>query len=87
MKSSSAVIALLGGSFALWCAGAVVRPTPPPKRTETHAEESDPVHRRDETGRPLPWPGGVIPYDVSKLTEAQRAKVLSAMKRWEDTGA
>lgn len=50
-------------------------------------EGSDPAHRREEAGKPLPWPGGVIPYDLSQLSEARRAKVLSAMRYWEATGA
>jgi tolloid-like protein 2 len=37
--------------------------------------------------KPQPWPGGIIPYDISKLTEAQRRLVKKAMQRWQDTGA
>ena len=81
MKFSVAIIALLGGALTLLCAGAVARPAPRPKKTEAHTEESAPAHRSGEMGKPLPWPGGVVPYELSKLTEAQRAKVLSAMKR------
>ena len=51
------------------------------------AAESDPVHMDSEVSKPLPWPGGVIPYDLSRLSEAQQKKVLEAMKRWEETGA
>ena len=51
------------------------------------AAESDPGHMDSETRKPQPWPGGVIPYDLSKLSEAQRARVRQAMKRWEETGA
>ncbi|HWI57377.1 MAG TPA: M12 family metallopeptidase [Bacillota bacterium] len=36
---------------------------------------------------PQPWPGGVIPYDISKLTSAQQTNALKAMQRWMDTGA
>ncbi len=90
-SSSRTTIALLGAAIMLWSAGALAhatdKTTPRIGKPEVRPEESDPTHRRDEAGRPLPWPGGVIPYDVSKLTEAQRVKVLSAMKRWEDTGA
>ncbi len=88
---SRRALALLGAALALWSAGAVARPTDKTAsktgRAEAHTEESDPAHRRAGTGKPRPWPGGVVPYDLSKLTEAQRAKVLSAMKRWEETGA
>ena len=51
------------------------------------AEESAAEHRNDRTTRPQPWPGGVVPYDVSKLTEDQQAIARTAMKRWEETGA
>jgi len=37
--------------------------------------------------KPEPWPHGIIPYDVSKLTEEQQALVKRAMQRWLDTGA
>ena len=37
--------------------------------------------------KPLPWPGGIIPYDISKLTDAQQTNALRAMQRWMDTGA
>jgi hypothetical protein len=36
---------------------------------------------------PKPWPGGLIPYDISKLTDEQQAIVKRAMQRWLDTGA
>ena len=49
--------------------------------------DSDAAHQDHEAGRPQPWPGGVIPYDLSKLTVPQQALVLRAMKRWTDTGA
>jgi hypothetical protein len=48
---------------------------------------SDPAHIDLKSEKPLPWPGGVIPYDLSKLSEAQRIEVKAAMKLWEDTGA
>lgn len=31
--------------------------------------------------------GGVIPHDISKLTESQQALAKRAMQRWMDTGA
>jgi len=49
--------------------------------------ESDPAHQKARSETPQPWPGGIIPYDISKLTEAQQTNVLKAMKRWMDTGA
>jgi hypothetical protein len=49
--------------------------------------ESDPAHMDKHSRKPLPWPGGVVPYDISKLTEPQQALALRAMKRWTDTGA
>ena len=49
--------------------------------------DSDPVHLAANTERPQPWPGGVIPYDISKLTPPQQAIARRAMQRWMDTGA
>src|SRR5882762_3613049 len=49
--------------------------------------DSDPAHMAAHSERPQPWPDGVIPYDISKLTEAQQALVKRAMQRWVDTGA
>jgi hypothetical protein len=49
--------------------------------------DSDPAHEEKNSERPRPWPGGVIPYDISKLTPAQQALALRAMQRWMDTGA
>jgi hypothetical protein len=37
--------------------------------------------------KPQPWPRGIIPYDISRLTEAQQSIVKRAMQRWQDTGA
>jgi hypothetical protein len=48
---------------------------------------SDPAHRQAGGETPQPWPGGVIPYDISKLTAPQQTNVLKAMQRWLDTGA
>ena len=49
--------------------------------------DSDPAHMLAYPEKPQPWPGGVIPYDISKLTPAQQTIALRAMQRWMDTGA
>ena len=49
--------------------------------------QSDPAHRGDKVETPAPWPEGIIPYDVSRLTHPQQALVRRAMQRWMDTGA
>ena len=49
--------------------------------------DSDPVHIQTNSETPQPWPGGVIPYDLSKLSNSQQALALRAMQRWTDTGA
>lgn len=51
------------------------------------AADSDPAHLATNAQKPLPWPGGVVPYDLSMLTEAQQALARRAMVRWEATGA
>jgi len=51
------------------------------------AADSDTAHRAAHSERPQPWPNGVIPYDISKLTDDQQALVKRAMQRWTDTGA
>src|SRR5438445_2387208 len=51
------------------------------------AADSDPAHMDARAEKPLPWPGGMVPYDISKLTEAQQALARRAMQRWMDTGA
>ncbi|HEV8541558.1 MAG TPA: M12 family metallopeptidase [Verrucomicrobiae bacterium] len=48
---------------------------------------SDPAHVDARTGKPLPWPKGIIPFDISKLTEDQAENARGAMKLWMDTGA
>lgn len=48
---------------------------------------SDPAHMATDVTKPLRWPGGFIPYDVSKLTADQQVIARRAMQRWEDTGA
>ena len=62
--------------FGVWCFGLV------PVQAD-----SDPAHMDAHAEKPLPWPGGVIPYDISKLTDAQQLEVRRAMQRWMDTGA
>src|SRR5215469_3570520 len=52
-----------------------------------HSADSDPAHMQIKSEKPEPWPGGVIPYDISKLTPAQQTTTLHAMQRWIDTGA
>jgi len=37
--------------------------------------------------KPQPWPGGVIPYDISNLTPEQQAIVKRGIQRWMDTRA
>jgi hypothetical protein len=49
--------------------------------------DSDPAHMQKNSEKPTPWPGGVIPYDISKLTPDQQTTTLHAMQRWMDTGA
>lgn len=49
--------------------------------------DSDPAHRQANAEKPEPWPGGIIPYDLSRLTPEQRTIALRAMQRWKDTGA
>jgi hypothetical protein len=56
-------------------------------KTLARAAESDPAHEQTDAIRPQPWPKGIIPYDVSKLTQPQQSLVKRAMKRWTDTGA
>ena len=49
--------------------------------------DSDPVHRQACFETPQPWPGGVVPYDISRLTPAQQTNALKGMQRWMDTRA
>jgi len=46
-----------------------------------------PIHTDTHVTKPQPWPGGIIPYDISKLTPEQQAIVKRGMQRWIDTGA
>src|SRR5580698_7584312 len=49
--------------------------------------DSDPAHQASGVERPQTWPGGIIPYDISKLTATQQTLVQRAMQRWMDTRA
>jgi hypothetical protein len=49
--------------------------------------QSDPAHCAKDVETPLPWPEGIIPYDMSHLDAGQQATVRRAMQRWMDTGA
>jgi hypothetical protein len=49
--------------------------------------DSDPAHQEARSEKPQPWPGGIIPYDLSKLDEHQKELVRRAIQRWLDTGA
>jgi hypothetical protein len=55
--------------------------------TLSASADSDPEHMQPNSEKPFPWRDGVIPYDVSKLTEGQQTLVMRAMQRWMDTGA
>jgi hypothetical protein len=54
---------------------------------KTTGADSDPVHMDQHSKRPEPWPRGIIPYDLTKLSDEQQATVKRAMQRWSDTGA
>ena len=41
---------------------------------------SDPAHVDSRAEKPRPWPGGIIPYDISNLTGEQQATVKEAMR-------
>ena len=49
--------------------------------------DSDLAHQDVGSEKPQAWPGGIIPYDISKLTPPQQTIALRAMQRWMDTGA
>lgn len=49
--------------------------------------DSDSSHQAANEAVPQSWPGGIIPYDISKLNSPQQALALRAMQRWMDTGA
>jgi hypothetical protein len=49
--------------------------------------DSDAAHMATKSERPTAWPDGVVPYDLSKLTEPQQELAKRAIQRWMDTGA
>jgi hypothetical protein len=49
--------------------------------------DPDPAHEAVGTEKPQPWPGGVIPYDISSLSPSEQTNALKGMQRWMDTGA
>jgi hypothetical protein len=51
------------------------------------AADPDPAHEQTAVEKPQPWPSGVIPFDITKLTPPQQALALRAMQRWVNTGA
>lgn len=71
---------LLRGIFAL---GVVLQAS----FAQAAEETSDPAHMDAKTEKPLPWPNGIVPYDVSKLTDDQAKNAKEAMQLWMDTGA
>jgi hypothetical protein len=50
-------------------------------------ENSDPAHVDAKCEKPLPWPNGIIPFEVSKLSDDQALEAKRAMQLWMDTGA
>ena len=69
-------IGLLASMFASVVLGAAQLPA-----------EAPPVHADLHAKKPQPWPGGIIPYDISNLAPEQQTIVRRAMQRWMDTGA
>ena len=51
------------------------------------AEVGSDLAHEAKTTKPLAWPGGVVPFDVSKLEEAQAKEARRAMEFWMPTGA
>jgi len=51
------------------------------------ASDSDPARMSSDSERPMPWPEGIMPFDISRLEPNQQATVHQAMQRWMDTGA
>jgi hypothetical protein len=49
------------------------------------AADSDPRHLDTLTQKPHPWPNGIVPYDLSKLTPEQQQLAKRAMERWGAT--
>jgi hypothetical protein len=59
----------------------------PQAAEEVNADGSDPAHVDARSVKPVAWPGGVIPYDFSKLGNEQSAQAREAMRLWMNTGA
>jgi len=53
----------------------------------TLGADSDPAHMQVNGTKPMAWPGGVIPYDITKLSADEQTLALRAMARWMATGA
>ena len=49
--------------------------------------DSDPTHMASQSEKPQPWPGGIVPYDITHLTPEQQSIARRAMQRWMETGA
>ena len=77
----------LGIKHLLVVCGVVLAGLGPVAAPNRDAADSDPVHLQTGARKPQPWPGGIIPYDISNLTSEQQEKVNRAMQRWIDTGA
>src|SRR3954467_10194046 len=59
----------------------------PPAGVAAVDSNSDPAHVCRDSERPLAWPDGIIPYDLSHLSQAQQILARQAMQRWINTGA
>lgn len=55
-----------------------------PQAAET---ASNPSHADVKSRKPAPWPNGIIPFDISKLSDEQAREAKQAMRLWEATGA
>jgi hypothetical protein len=74
--------------FLCWFAIAVIFEFHPALlRAAENGDGSDPAHVDLKSEKPLAWPGGVIPYDISKLTEEQATQAKEGMRLWMATGA
>ncbi len=74
-------------ALQLVCAAGALVLGPTRGLAQSAGADSDPAHVDAQAEKPLPWPRGVIPYDVSKLTDEQAAQAKQAMKLWMETGA
>jgi hypothetical protein len=71
----------LGFAIAALCCLAIAAPA------AVMGADSNPAHICEGSERPLAWPDGIIPYDISRLTDEQQILARTAMQRWMDTGA